>query len=110
MGGWTALAMGLLPVGVERFDNGAYIAHGRTGRGGIAPIVDHLHVGRLVRQQPTLEIVGNVDHEYGAALIDKSLYIPYPAQGGHATEHTRSIQSCQQSRRSSAPILIEYGV
>ena len=59
----TALAMGLLPVGVERFDDGAHVAHGRTGCIGIAPIGDYLHVGRLARPQPPLEVLGNLDDE-----------------------------------------------
>jgi hypothetical protein len=55
--------MSLLPVGVEPFDDGAHIAQGRTGGIGIAPIGDCLHVGRLARPQPPLEVLGNLDDE-----------------------------------------------
>ena len=64
------LAVVRLPVGVERLDDGADVAHGDAGGVGVAAVGDHLHVGRQPGEQPPLEVLADLDHEQGALLVD----------------------------------------
>ena len=67
---WTGGRLGrghVPPVGVERLDDGADVAQRGAGGVGVAAVGDHLHVGRLARKQPPLEVLVDLDHEQARA-------------------------------------------